>query len=124
MNKVEQFQKPAQEHNEAAVASANTLAASLKTITTAHAEYTKKLFQEGSEFFSKLTKLNSTDEAMKLQNEYAKSGYEAFVTESKKFLELYSDLARQTFQGLISTMPSKIHLSFRRTRPTGTTSPS
>ena len=84
MNKVEQFQKSAQEHNEVAVASADTLAASFKTITTAHAEYTKKIFQEGSEFFSKLTKLNSTDEAMKLQNEYAKSGYEAFVTESKK----------------------------------------
>ena len=43
---------------------------------------------------------------LKLQNEYAKSGYEAFVTESKKFFELYSDLARQTFQGLIATMPS------------------
>ena len=106
MNKVEEFQKPAQEHNEAAVASANTLAASLKTITTAHAEYSKEIFQEGSEFFSKLTKLNSTDEAMKLQIEYAKSGYEAFVTGSKKFFELYSDLARQTFQGLIANMPA------------------
>jgi hypothetical protein len=109
MNKVEQFQTPVQEHNEAALASANTLAASLKSITAAHAEYTKKLFQEGSEFFSKLTKLNSTDEAMKLQNEYAKSGYEAFVTESKKFLELYVNLARQTlkpFESLIAQMPS------------------
>ena len=108
MNKVEQFLAPALELNEAAVASANTLAASLKTITMAHAEYTKKVFQEGSEFFSKLTKLNSTDEAMKLQNEYAKTGYAAFVTESKKFFELYSDLARQTFQGLIANMaPAK-----------------
>ena len=107
MNKVEQFQKPTQEHNEAGVASANTLAASLKTITAAHAEYTQKLFQEGSEFFSKLTKLNSTDEAMKLQTEYAKSGYEAFVTESKKLFELYSDLARQTFQGLIHIPSAK-----------------
>jgi hypothetical protein len=106
MNKVEQFLAPALELNEAAVASANTLAASLKTITMAHAEYTKKVFQEGSEFFSKLTMLNSTDEAMQLQTEYAKSGYQAFVAESKKFFELYSDLARQTFQGLIATMPA------------------
>ena len=82
--KVQQFQKPVQEHNEAAVATANTLAASFKTITTAHAEYTKKLLQDGSEFFSKLTKVNSTDQAMKLQNDYAKSAYEAFVTEIKK----------------------------------------
>jgi hypothetical protein len=108
MNKVEQFQKSAQEHNEAAVALTNTLAASFKTITTAHAEYAKKLLQDGSEFFSKLTKLNSTDEAMELQNDYAKSAYEAFITESKKFFELYSDLARQTlkpFEGLIAKLP-------------------
>jgi hypothetical protein len=107
MNKVEQFQKPVEEHNDAAMASANTLAASIKTITTAHAEYTKKLFQDGSDFFSKLTRLNSTGEAMKLQNEYTKSAYEAFATESKKFFELYSDLARQTFkpfEGLIAKM--------------------
>jgi hypothetical protein len=107
MNKVEQFLR-----NDAAVASANTLAASMKTITTAHAEYAKEALQEGSDFFLKLTKLNSTDEAMKLHHEYARSAYEAFVTNSKKLFELYSDLARQTLkplEGLIAKMPGKIH---------------
>ena len=62
MNNVEQFQKHAQEQNEAAMASANTFAANVKTITTAHAEYTKKAFQDGLEFISKLTSLKSPDE--------------------------------------------------------------
>ena len=85
MNNVEKLQKHAEEQNEAAMASANTLAASVKTIATAHAEYTKKAFQDGSEFISKLTSLKSPDEAMKLQADYAKSAYETFVAESKKF---------------------------------------
>jgi hypothetical protein len=71
MNKVEQFQNSVHEHNEAAMASANTLAASFKTITTAHVEYAKKVMQEGSEFVSQLTKLSSPGEAIKLQNDYA-----------------------------------------------------
>ena len=111
MNNVEQFQKHAQEQNEAAMASANTLAASVKTIATAHAEYSKKAFQDGSEFISKLTSLKSPDEAIKLQADYAKSAYETFASESKKIFELYADFAKHTFkpfEGLIAKMtPSK-----------------
>jgi len=81
------------------------------TITTAHAEYTKKAFQDFSEFISKLTSLKSPDEAMKLQADYAKTAYETFVAESKKIFELYTDFAKQTFkpfEGLIAKMnPAK-----------------
>ena len=98
MNSVEQFQKHAQEQNEAAMSSANAFAENAKTITTAHAEYTKKAFQDFSEFISKLTSLKSADQAMKLQADYTKSAYETFVTESKKISELYTDFAKQTFQ--------------------------
>lgn len=98
VNKVEQFQTHAQEQNEVAMASATTLAASVKTIATAHGEYARKAFQDASEFISKLTSLKSPDEAMKLQADYAKSAYETFVSESKKISELYTDFAKQTFQ--------------------------
>src|ERR1700726_4856242 len=111
MNNIEQFQKHAESQNEAAMASANTFAAGVKTIATAHAEYTKKAFQDGSEFISKLTSLKSPDEAMKLQADYAKSAYETFVAESKKIVGLYTDFAKQTFkpfEGLIAKMtPAK-----------------
>jgi hypothetical protein len=110
MNNVEQFQKHAQEQNEAAMASAGTFATNAKTITTAHTEYTKKAFQDFSEFISKLTSV-TPDEAMKLQADYAKSAYETFVAESKKISELYTDFAKQTFkpfEGLIAKMnPAK-----------------
>jgi phasin family protein len=111
MNNVEQFQRHAQEQNEAAMSSASAFAANTKTITTAHAEYTKKAFEDFSEFISKLTSLKSPDEAMKLQADYAKSAYETFVAESKTISELYIDFAKQTFkplEGLIAKMtPAK-----------------
>jgi hypothetical protein len=109
---VEQFQNYAQEQNEVAMASATALAASVKTIATAHAEYARKAFQDASEFISKLTSLKkSPDEAMKLQADYAKSAFETFVAESKKISELYTDFAKQAFlpfEGLIARMtPTK-----------------
>ena len=108
MKNVEQFQNHAQEQNEVAMASATTLAASAKTIATAHAEYARKAFQNASEFISNLTSLKSPDEAMKLQADYAKSAFETFVAESKKISELYANFAKQAFQPLIARMtPTK-----------------
>ena len=111
MKNVEQFQNHAQEQNEVAMASATTLAASVKTIATARTEYARKAFQDASEFISKLTSLKSPDEAMKLQADYSKSAFETFVAESKKISELYTDFAKQTFkpfEGLIAKMtPAK-----------------
>ena len=93
------------------MSSASAIAENARTITTAHAEYTKKAFQDFSEFLSKLTSVKSPDEAMKLQADYAKSACETFVAESKKISELYTDFAKQTFkpfQGLITKMtPAK-----------------
>ena len=59
MNNVEQFQQKAKEQSDAAMASVNTLAASVQAITTAHADYTKKALQDGSEFMTKLTSLKA-----------------------------------------------------------------
>jgi len=70
--------------------------------------------------------MNSTDEAMKLKMSMQNQAMKRLLRNQKKFFKLYSDLARQTFQGLIATMPTaKLDtLSIRRTRSTGTTLPS
>ena len=73
MNNVEQFQQKAKEQSDAAMASVNTLAASVQAITTAHADYTKKALQDGSEFMTKLTSLKAPGDFMSLQSEYAKT---------------------------------------------------
>ena len=111
MNNVEQFQQTAKEQSDAAMASVNTLAASVQAITTAHADYTKKALQDGSEFMTKLTSLKAPGDFMSLQSEYAKTTYETFVAEAKKISELYADLAKQAYkplEGLVAKMtPAK-----------------
>lgn len=100
MNSVEQFQAKAKEQSDAAMASAKTLAESVQAITAAHAEYTKKALQDGSEFISKLTSIKAPGDFTALQTEFAKSAYETFVAELKKISELYADLAKQAYKPL------------------------
>jgi phasin family protein len=100
MNSVEQFQQKAREQSDAAMASAKTLAANVQAITAAHADYTKKAIQDGSEFVTKLASLKAPADFMTLQSEYAKSAYETFVAEAKKISALYADLAKQAYKPL------------------------
>jgi phasin family protein len=100
MSSVEQFQQNAKEQSEAAMASAKTVAAGVQAITAAYSDYTKKAFEDGSEFMTKLASLKTPTDVMTLQSEYATSAYESFVAESKKISELYADLAKQAYKPL------------------------
>lgn len=107
MTNVEQFHQKAKEQSDAVMASANAVAASVQTITAAHADYTRKALKDGSEFIRKLASLQAPGDAMALQSEYAKTSYDAFVAETKKITELYADLAQQAYrplEGLVAKM--------------------
>jgi phasin family protein len=100
MSNVEQLQQNAKEQGDAAMASANTVAASVQAITAAYSDYTKKALADGSEFMTKLASLKTPSDVMALQSEYAKTAYESFVAETKKIAELYADLAKQAYKPL------------------------
>ena len=107
MAEVFKNQQTTKELGEAATSSAKTLATSVQTIATAHADYAKKAMQDGSEFISKLTSLKEPAKVMEVQSEYAKNAYETFVLESKKISELYADLFKQTTKPLEALMTKK-----------------
>ena len=107
MSNVEQIQQAAKDQGDSAMASAHTLATSIQTIASAHADYAKKAMQEGSEFISKLTSLKEPTKVMELQSEYVKNTYETFVAESKKISELYTDLFKQTTKPLEALIAKK-----------------
>ena len=105
MSNVEQLQQQGNEQSDAAIASANHVAASVQAITAAYSEYTKKAFQDGSEFMTKLASLKTPSDVMALQSEYAKTAYEEFVAEAKKISGLYADLAKQAYKPLEGLVP-------------------
>ena len=105
MSNVEQIQQATKDFGEAATASAHTFATSLQTVAIAHAEFGKRLMQQGSEFISQLPSVKEPAKLMELQSEYAKNAYETFVAEAKRISELYADLFKQTtkpFEDLIA----------------------
>ena len=105
MSNVEQVKQQAREQSDAAMVSANHVAAGVQAITAAHSEYTKKAFQDGSEFMTKLASLKTPSDVMALQSEYAKTAYEEFVAEAMKISGLYADLAKQAYKPLEGLVP-------------------
>jgi len=104
MNSVERLQQATKDFGDTATTSAHTFATSLQTIASAHADFAKKLMQNGSEFISQLSSVREPAKLMEVQSEYVKNARETFVAESKRLADLYADLFKQTtkpFEDLI-----------------------
>jgi hypothetical protein len=107
MIKIEEIQQYGKEQFDNAVASAATLQNGTQAIAVAVGDYTKKSFEDGNAFVTKLSGVQSLDKAIEVQTEYAKSAYESFVSETHKISELYVDLAKQAykpFEGFMAKM--------------------
>jgi hypothetical protein len=104
MNSVERLQQATKDFGDTATTSAHSFATSLQTIASAHADFAKKLMQNGSEFISQLSSVREPAKLMEVQSEYVKNAREMFVAESKRLADLYADLFKQTtkpFEDLI-----------------------
>jgi hypothetical protein len=69
----------------------------LTAIAAAHTDYAKAAFGANNAYFEKFAALKSPNEAMQLTSDHMKSGYEAFVAESKKIGEMYKDFLATAF---------------------------
>lgn len=85
-----------------AAAPANTASIDMQTIALAYGEYTRKSFEQTKSFVEKLAGVRSLDKAIEIQTEFAKQAYETFVMDAQKIRELYSGLAKQTFEGAVA----------------------
>lgn len=87
-----------------AAAPANAASINIQTIALAYGEYTRKSFEQTRSFVEKLAGVRSLDQAIEIQTEFAKQAYETFVMDAQKIRELYSSLAKQTFEGAVTRM--------------------
>ncbi len=67
-------------------------------IVTETTNYTKKYLDSSLAFVEKLLGAKSFDAVIQIQSEYAKTSFEDFVAQSKKFGELYSNLPKVAFK--------------------------
>jgi hypothetical protein len=100
MKNLEDMQAVSREGVEAAGQSFAAASQGAQTIATEFADYARRSIEQGAAAFEQLSGARSVERVVEVQANYAKSAYEAFVTQAAKFNELYTDIAKQSFKPL------------------------
>ena len=95
---LEDFQKFGKDQLDAATMAGSTWTKGVQQIATEATDYSKKSFEASSGMMEKLMGVKSVEKAVELQTEFAKQSYESFVSQSTKFGELFTNLAKDTFK--------------------------
>jgi phasin family protein len=98
VNNFEHLQKFSRENAEATVASLGAVSKGFQKIAVELADYSKRMFDEGTAAAEKLLGAKSLDKAIEVQSDYVKGAYEGFVSESTKLGELYAGLAQEAYK--------------------------
>ncbi|HWM80937.1 MAG TPA: phasin family protein [Pseudolabrys sp.] len=94
----EDLQQVGKENVDVAVKTFGAVSTKAQEIAVEVADYSKKAFEESTAAFEKLLGVKSFDKAIEVQTDYAKSAYEAFVSQANKLSSLYADLAKETYK--------------------------
>ncbi len=94
----EEYQKFGKEQMEAVQAAAAEVSKQLQAIAAETTDYSKKTVESGSAHVEKLLGVKELNEAIALQQEFAKTSYEGFVAQVSKLGELYTNVAKEAFK--------------------------
>ncbi len=95
---IDELQQFGKDNMDATMKSFGTLSKSWQAIAVEMADYSKKMFEQGTATTEKLIGAKSVEKAIEVQTDYVKSSYESFVAEATKIGELYTDLAREMYK--------------------------
>jgi|SRR5215831_3039298 len=95
---IEDIQQFGKDNVDATIKSFGAWSKSAQAIAVELADYSKKVFEQGSAAAEKLIGAKSLDKAFEVQSEFLKSSYEGFVAEATKLGELYANLAKEAYR--------------------------
>jgi hypothetical protein len=95
---IDDMQQFGKDNMDATMKSFGALSKSFQAIAVEVADYSKKVFEQGTAATEKLIGAKSLEKAIEVQTDYAKSTYEGFVAEATKLGELYADLAKEIYK--------------------------
>lgn len=96
----EDIQKYSKDQIEVATAASATISKSVQAIAAESTEFSKASLETASATLEKLLAAKSLDGAIQIHTDYAKTAYEAFVSQSKKIGEMYAGLAKEMMKPL------------------------
>ena len=94
----EDYSKFGKDQFEAVQAAASEVSKQLQAIAAETTDYSKRSLESGSAFVEKLLGVTKFDQAIALQQDYAKASYEGFVAEMSKLGEMYASVAKEAFK--------------------------
>ena len=101
---IDDIQQFGKDNVDATMKSFGVLSKSMQAIAVEMADYSKKVFEQGTAATEKLIGSKSLEKAIEVQSDYAKSTYEGFVAEATKLGELYANLAKEAYKPFESQM--------------------
>ena len=94
----EDVQKFSKDQMEAATKAATTVGEGVKALAAEATEYSKKSFEVLTATGEALRGAKTFEDAVKIQQDYAKAAYEAFVAQASKVTEAYTNLAKEAYK--------------------------
>jgi hypothetical protein len=95
---IDEMQQFGKDNMDATMKSFGAFSKSAQAIAVELADYSKKVFEQGTAATEKLIGAKSLEKAIEVQSDYVKSSYEGFVAEATKLGELYADLAKEAYK--------------------------
>jgi hypothetical protein len=95
---IDELQQFGKSNMDATVKSFGSLSHGLQAIAAEMADYSKRVFEQGTAATEKLIGAKSLEKAFEVQSDYVKTAYEGFVAEATKLRELYTDLAKEAYK--------------------------
>ena len=83
----------------------SALAQGMQTITTEATDFSKKSYEDNAAMMEQLVGAKSFEKAFEIQSDYARSTYEALVSQANKMGEIYADTARKAYQPFETVVP-------------------
>lgn len=93
----DQVTKMNQDVISAMTASSSVATKGLQKIATETTDFTKKSYEDSTAVAEKLAAAKSVETALEIQGDFAKTAYEAFVAQSTKLGELYTNMAKEAY---------------------------
>ena len=95
---IDEMQQFGKENMDATMKSFGMLSKSMQAIAVEVADYSKKVFEQGTAATEKLIGAKSLEKAVEVQSDFVKTYYEGFVAEATKIGELYTALAKEAYK--------------------------
>lgn len=95
---IDEMQQFGKDNMDATMKSFGMFSKSMQAIAAEVADYSKKVFEQGTAATEKLIGAKSLDKAVEVQSDYVKTSYEGFVAEATKLGELYTALAKEAYK--------------------------